>query len=823
MGKPSAPPAPDYKAAAAATASGNQNAALAAQMGNMTNQAGPTQYAMNPDGSYKLDASGNKISQGSTGVSYNSPAKADQWGNMPFDQSKLSPAQKATYAATGKLPAKFDTTYLPQQWTQQQTLGENDQYIFDKNQAVNMGLTDLASKGVNKVGEALENNISPNFAIQGAPETTAGQMTTNVAGEFAGGGLDTSGVQNQVADSGAIQASLSDRGDIQSDIADAGSIQASLSDRGDIQSDIADAGAIQNRFNDAGDIQSQIAAAGDITNKSGATGLAQTALANNADKIQTSVGANQNAGALSADQNNSAKLQTNLGLNPQLLQQQTSDALYKANTQYLDPQFNQQQQQIESKLANQGITRGSEAYNNAMLNFNNQKQQAYESARNNAISGATSAAQGMFGMGLQGAQFGNQSLGQQFGQNVTAQSLANAAAGQNNAQNIASQQANNQALGQQFNQGLSAAGFGNQAVGQNNTVALANAQFANQAQGQQFGQNAAMQQAQNTAQQQAYNQNLGTTQFANQAQGQQFSQNAAMQQAQNAAQQQAYNQNLGTTQFANQAQAQQYAQNQAAQQAQNAAQQQAFNQDLSAGTFANASQAQQFGQNQANQQAQNAAVAQNFGMGSANQQALNNAQLQRFNAGVTNANLNNQQLTALYNQGLQGAQQNNAASAQDLQQQQMIQQNPINMLNAVRSGSQMQTANLPSVGVSQPGQLANWQGADMLGAATAQGQYDQSVYNAKAAAQAQMTSSLIGAGGALGGAGIMAASDRRLKKNIKRIGTHVLGIGLYTWDYLWGEPFAGVMADEVEQVMPEAIVMHPSGFKMVNYLMLGLV
>lgn len=768
MGKPSTPAAPDYKAAAQATASGNQNAALAAQMGNMTNQAGPTQYAMNSDGTYKLDASGNKISQGSTGVNYNNPAQADKWGNMPFDQSKLSPAQKATYAATGALPAKFDTTYLPQQWTQQQTLGANDQYIFDKNQAVNMGLTDLASQGVNKVSDALQNNISQNFDIQGAPESTAGQMTTNVAGEFAGGGLDSSGVQNQVAD--------------------AGSIQAGLSDRGDIQSNIADAGAVQNRFNDAGDIQSQIAAAGNITNQTGATGLAQTALANNADKIQTSVGANQNAGALSADQNNSAKVQTNLGLDPQLLQQQTSDALYKANTQYLDPQFNQQQQQIESKLANQGITRGSEAYNNAMLNFNNQKQQAYESARNNAIGGATSAAQGMFGMGLQGAQFGNTSLGQQFGQNVTAQSLANAAAGQNNAQNIASQQANNQALGQQFSQGLSAAGFGNQAVGQNNTTAQANAQFANQAQGQQFGQNAAMQQAQNTAQQQAYNQNLGTTQFANQAQ------------------------------------AQQYTQNQAAQQAQNAAQQQAFNQDLGAGTFANASQAQQFGQNQANQQAQNAAVAQNFGMASANQQALNNAQQQTFNAGVTNANLNNQQLSTLYNQGLQGAQQNNAASAQDLQQQQMIQQNPINMLNAVRSGSQMQTANLPSVGVSQPGQLANWQGADMLGAATAQGQYDQNLYNAQMAASSQLSSSLIGAGGALGGAGIGAAvkSDRRLKKNIKRIGTHILGIGLYTWDYLWGQPFAGVMADEVEQVMPEAIVMHPSGFKMVNYEMLGL-
>jgi hypothetical protein len=108
----------------------------------------------------------------------------------------------------------------------------------------------------------------------------------------------------------------------------------------------------------------------------------------------------------------------------------------------------------------------------------------------------------------------------------------------------------------------------------------------------------------------------------------------------------------------------------------------------------------------------------------------------------------------------------------------------------------------------------------MLGAAMAQNQYNQGIYNAQSAANSQMISAGIGAAGALGGAAFK--SDRRLKKNIKRIGTHVLGIGLYTWDYLWGEPFSGVMADEVEQVMPEAIVMHPSGFKMVNYEMLGL-
>ena len=120
------------------------------------------------------------------------------------------------------------------------------------------------------------------------------------------------------------------------------------------------------------------------------------------------------------------------------------------------------------------------------------------------------------------------------------------------------------------------------------------------------------------------------------------------------------------------------------------------------------------------------------------------------------------------------------------------------------------------------GSILLFDDGDFLGAAQAQNQFNQGQYNAQMASNAQLRGAVIGAGGALGGAGIVASSDRRLKKNIKRIGTHVLGIGLYTWDYLWGQPFSGVMADEVEQVMPEAVVMHPSGFKMVNYSMLGL-
>jgi uncharacterized protein YoxC len=64
---------------------------------------------------------------------------------------------------------------------------------------------------------------------------------------------------------------------------------------------------------------------------------------------------------------------------------------------------------------------------------------------------------------------------------------------------------------------------------------------------------------------------------------------------------------------------------------------------------------------------------------------------------------------------------------------------------------------------------------------------------------------------------ITTFSDRRLKTNIKRIGTHPLGIGIYEFDYVWGEHATGVMADEVKTVMPEAVTRHPSGYDMVDY------
>ncbi|PAY07188.1 hypothetical protein CK489_15420 [Bradyrhizobium sp. UFLA03-84] len=85
---------------------------------------------------------------------------------------------------------------------------------------------------------------------------------------------------------------------------------------------------------------------------------------------------------------------------------------------------------------------------------------------------------------------------------------------------------------------------------------------------------------------------------------------------------------------------------------------------------------------------------------------------------------------------------------------------------------------------------------------------------------------LFGLGGTLGGsmlqgigkAGGMAAffSDRRLKSDVVRIGTLESGLPVYEYT-IFGKRQRGVMADEAEMLFPDAVFMHPSGFKMVDY------
>ena len=86
-----------------------------------------------------------------------------------------------------------------------------------------------------------------------------------------------------------------------------------------------------------------------------------------------------------------------------------------------------------------------------------------------------------------------------------------------------------------------------------------------------------------------------------------------------------------------------------------------------------------------------------------------------------------------------------------------------------------------------------------------------------------------GGGGCSGDSRMSCASDPRVKEAIVRIDEHPLGIGLYIFDYKpefrdtcgHGRQF-GVMADEVERVMPAAVSLHANGFKQVDYTMLGI-
>lgn len=164
-----------------------------------------------------------------------------------------------------------------------------------------------------------------------------------------------------------------------------------------------------------------------------------------------------------------------------------------------------------------------------------------------------------------------------------------------------------------------------------------------------------------------------------------------------------------------------------------------------------------------------------------------------------------------------------------MQEQAYMQDRPLNLINALRSGNQV---NAPQF--QQFAQQANVAGPDLLNAQNMNYQNQLANYNAGQANQSGAMSGLFGIGGAalgglyggpqgamlgaqLGSGAGAAFSDIRLKTNIRRIGTHKLGVGVYEYDYLWGGgKQVGVMAQEVEQIKPEA-VFEVGGFKGVYY------
>jgi len=68
----------------------------------------------------------------------------------------------------------------------------------------------------------------------------------------------------------------------------------------------------------------------------------------------------------------------------------------------------------------------------------------------------------------------------------------------------------------------------------------------------------------------------------------------------------------------------------------------------------------------------------------------------------------------------------------------------------------------------------------------------------------------------------LVASDIRLKRDIVKVGSLPSGLALYRYRYLWSDTqYVGVMAQEVQRVMPQAVVRGADGWLRVNYGKLG--
>jgi hypothetical protein len=165
----------------------------------------------------------------------------------------------------------------------------------------------------------------------------------------------------------------------------------------------------------------------------------------------------------------------------------------------------------------------------------------------------------------------------------------------------------------------------------------------------------------------------------------------------------------------------------------------------------------------------------------------------------------------VFNRGLSSAQFQNQAQQQAIQEADYFKNQPLNMLNALRSGNQVTTPQFGNVTAgAQVGAAPIYQATN--------DQYNAALKQYQAEMAANPFSSALGALGTIGAAGITKFSDRRLKTGIRKIGEMVNGLGVYVYTYIWGGPEQiGVMADEVEKIRPAALGPKVLGYQTVNY------
>jgi hypothetical protein len=391
------------------------------------------------------------------------------------------------------------------------------------------------------------------------------------------------------------------------------------------------------------------------------------------------------------------------------------------------PQIQEQRQMLETQLANQGIPRGSEAYNRAIREQQQQENDAIQQAALQGLQLDMAARQQGFSEAQAAAQFANQAALGQFGMGVQGTDVYNQALQQNVQTALAQQQSQNAAQQQDFAQRVAAGEFGNAAQQALFGAGVQAGQFANQAAAQNFAQQMAAQQAGNQALQAQFGMGMDAQAARNAALAQSFGQQMTAQQAGNQALQSQFGMGMESQAARNAAIAQNFGQFQGAQQMQNQALAQNQDAALRAYQALLAGQGQAFGQQMDTQAARNAALAQNQAIAAQQQQLANAAQLQQ------------------YNQALQNAQFGNTALQQSLQQQLALRNQPLNEIAALMSGVQV---NMPQF---QGYQGANVAAAPVFGATQAAGDFAQRNYSNQVGAYNAQLGLLSGLAGAAGG------------------------------------------------------------------------
>jgi len=437
MGKPSAPPAPDY--AAAARAQGTENIATAR-----------TQARLNTPNTY--------TPYGSQTVSFGSPtvnqAGYDQAMQDFNNRQEEYDSSGNVIAGTAPTIEQFTTAGDSDTPTITQTLNPESQAALEAQQRIGRRLSQTAE---NYAVPTLEGALKTPFDSKGYDiQTSLGpQMPVNYGpamGQYGMAGSVPSGAFGQ-----------------------AGSVGA-------------------DRYGQAQGIDA------------GAYGQAQGVNAGQFGGLRTG-----------ADMSGVAAMPVNAGMTGQ-----------QAIMARLQPQLAQQSAATAQQLANQGITPGSEAYNNAMRQQQQGQNDLLSQAALQGIGLDMSANQQGYGQAMGQAGMYNAALGQGFGQAAQAQQMGNQAIGQNFGQGLQANQAGNQAIAQNYGQGMSSQQLQNQAIGQNYGQGMSSQDQANAAMAQNYGQAGQSAGLYNQAAAQQYNQNLGAAQFGNQAQQQRLQQNIAM-------------------------------------------------------------------------------------------------------------------------------------------------------------------------------------------------------------------------------------------------------------------------------------------------------